>query len=168
MLPIDEGKLNEANIVEIIIRSLKELYFNDKLLLELKVKEECINHRLAVYIEKNYPFVFADDPFFHVDVEYDKLGIERKEMKFKYDEAPHEIRPDIVLHLRGNQRGNILAIEAKKGAISRHDINKLEGFLKPPFNYRFAIGLSYCKNSKYFVMKIISKGQIMKEIKIDK
>ena len=73
--------------------SLKSLFLQDKELIDRKLKEECINHRLAYYLEKYKPEAYAN---YFVDIEYDKNGNDRKALKA--DGSSQFIRLDILVH----------------------------------------------------------------------
>jgi hypothetical protein len=99
---------DESNIKKIttVIDRFLSTKFDDTELLRYGVKEEAISHRLGCYLRdifegENKPCV--------VDCEYNKFG----EGKGKVVEGKN-IRPDIIIHQRGNQNYNLMAIEVKK------------------------------------------------------
>lgn len=115
---------NPERIAFILGRAVACLIDRDSYLLENDLKEEAINHRLAVYLELG---VLRDQVLrrfrFSVDSEYDRFGADPKSVPkpFPPEDVPEEeqdalVRPDIIVHQRGSSEGqiNLLAIEVKK------------------------------------------------------
>lgn len=118
---------------------------NDSYLLDKMVKEECINHRFAHYLENliNQELLKNDKSLstynLSVDVEYNKYWDYGKYVE--WIEKP--IRPDIVLHERWPNKPCILAIEIKKKYISTHDKAKIKWLISDDrFKYRFWVCVS--------------------------
>ena len=100
-------------------RALKNFYKKESLLVEYKVAERALTHKLAEYLQK----LFHD---YNVDCEYNKVGDgDSKRVSALMDansDCPHNcnecpankcvIFPDIIVHKRGTDE-NILVIEAK-------------------------------------------------------
>ena len=124
----------------------------DFVLIDSAVKEECINHKLAQYIEKYTNIKLPELSSIDVDVEYDKYESTPKMMT---DQMP--IRPDILVHKRqsGNAE-NYLAVEAKKGYSSKHDREKII-FLVSDEKYRYSLGclISYQPNKEYLIVQFL-------------
>jgi hypothetical protein len=91
-------------------KALDSLLAADAELLERNAAERAIGGRLAAHLAPLFPD-------HHVDVEYDRHGLEPKAV-----DLPPECRgggrrrvvPDIVVHRRGSDDQNLLAIELKK------------------------------------------------------
>ena len=128
--------------------SLKKLRSLDKKLLEIKVNERTITHKLAVYLQQNFPE-------FNVDCEYNrdegneiddlvkKLKLPTNKVSWDDTEAK-TVFPDIIVHNRGTQEQNLLVIEVKKSSSSlsgKVDRNKLIAFTKDHYNYKFGLFL---------------------------
>lgn len=117
--------------------AIDELIKNDYHLIKEDCNERSITHWLAVYLSKFFPT-------YHVDCEYNRDVSNQK--KIKYSSNKNEdtrIIPDIIIHKRGNNSSNLLAIEVKKSASSvnfRHDIEKLEN-IKKQLGYMYAVHL---------------------------
>jgi hypothetical protein len=108
-----------------IEQSLRNLFANEASLIDRKLKEECINHRFAVYLEKHKPQEYTD---YVVDLEYDKDFSNSKQISI--NGVPTSIRPDILIHQReNNSNGNLIAFECKKHYLTVHDKQKLRGLL---------------------------------------
>ncbi len=76
--------------------------------------EQAVCFRLAMYLQGLFPL-------YHVDAEYNRLGDDPK----RRDHPGHTMRPDIIVHIRGQDGPNLLAIEVKKKAKSK-DARKLK------------------------------------------
>ena len=123
--------------------SLKKLRSLDKKLLEIKVNERTITHKLAVYLQQNFPE-------FNVDCEYNRIEdivkkIELPKDRINWDDTEAKIVfPDIIIHKRGIQEDNLLVIEVKKSSnINSGDLDrmKLHTFLQEPYNYAYGLFL---------------------------
>jgi len=124
----------------LIVPSIRDLLTYDCGLLEKKLKEESVNHRLAVYLE-NHLACLRTQVKLTVDVEYDKYIDVQKRMRV--DDKDFVARPDILIHKRFTNKHNLLALEAKKRSISLRDEQKLRGFLDYDYHYRFGLMITY-------------------------
>jgi len=154
--------MNKKYIKTLIEKSLKELVKRDIELIHRKVKEECINHRLAYYLEQ---FLNKESNSYHnytVDLEYDRNYNEPKKIIIDENYNTKAIRPDIIVHKRGTNEHNLIAFEIKKGYTDHHDLEKIKGLLKKPYNYVYGCLISYLPTKKYIRIKLLSnKGQKM-------
>lgn len=150
--------MNFQTVVNLIGASLQNIAIFDTTLLDRKVREECVNHRLAYYIESIYEEIVKDDLFYSVDLEYNKnLGNNDKKIP-GLDGKIISIRPDIIVHKRPDNQNNLIAIEAKHGANNKHDIHKLRMLLEIPYSYSYAVGINYFPNKDYFGGRIFWKN----------
>ena len=132
---------------------------NDKYLLEHNLSERCIAHRFAVHLAAQFPN-------WDVDCEYNRNGDELKEMPLS-DECKALLRktgrvfPDIIVHKRGDEGPNLLAIEIKiKGRPGEEcDIAKLQGYIS---NIGYSCGL-YISFNLGFVDEHIDKKSFLTE-----
>lgn len=119
---------------------------SDNILINSNLKEECINHRFALYLEMNKPEIFSE---YYVDVEYDKNCSNEK-----YIIAHGQrklIRPDIIIHKRNdNHEDNLIAFECKKKYLNKNDRDKLIALSVKGYNYKKCFGISYLPNRDYF------------------
>ena len=160
-------------VKELLELSLRSLYEYDKILLDRSIKEECINHRFAIYLENHFK---NSNKIYNVDVEYNRNVTTRKLIfleDFPNDrkvfnkkiilldkENFKEVIPDIIIHERGSNSNNYLCIEAKKvynNSKKDRDINKLIGLLNEPFYYKFACLVEYLPNQDYFYVLLLLK-----------
>jgi hypothetical protein len=90
--------------------------------------ERAVAHRLAVYLEQEFPG-------WDIDCEYNRQGDEGERKKINVAGHPkgREADPDIIVHRRGPQGPNLLAIEVKPTdateAEKKYDKTKLERYI---------------------------------------
>jgi hypothetical protein len=112
----------------------------DRYLLEHNLGERCLAHRFAVHLA----VVFSD---WDVDCEYNRNGDKLKEIPLS-DECRELLRrtdrvvPDIIVHKRGPQGPNLLAIEIKREGQPGEecDLAKLHGYISVlDYSYGFYV-----------------------------
>lgn len=126
------------------------LFKNDAFLLENDVNERSISHKLAEYLQQQFPE-------YHVDCEYNRM--KGKSMDEQYttktlhlpigdvrsdDTKAKTVYPDIIVHKRGT-KNNLLAIETKKktnNSSKNFDYKKLRAF-KAQLKYTFALFVEF-------------------------
>jgi len=114
-----------------------------------KLHEVCINHKLANYLEEFViPVLREYNEEFFVDIEFNREGGNKKELK--NDGRVRLVRPDIIIHNRkaGSQKNNFLVVECKKSDTRREelkaDIKKLEAFIRNgKYSYEFGLQVKY-------------------------
>ena len=119
-----------------IIDAYKQLIKNDFYLLSVGVNERSITHKMAEYIQSQFPD-------YHVDCEYNRNGPDQKRLdsfkkSIQSDDADGTtVYPDIIVHHR-NTQDNLVVIEAKKSTNnSMGDKEKLQAY-KDDLGYRNA------------------------------
>ena len=147
-ISIDELIANDSDIFNIDIVMPQQIS-PDARLLNRELHETTINHRLAFYIEKNIQE--TEFNFYNVDIEYNRYYGNLKILETI--EGQLSVRPDILVHTRINDQvaqQHLLVLEAKKGSITGHDINKIKGFISDPnYNYLFGLTISYCRSETH-------------------
>jgi len=127
------------NAVESAVQSFLD---NDIDLLDLKVYEPAVSHRIAFYLERDF---FNNG--IHVDCEYDKRLDQEKP-------GPNEtpMRPDIVVHTRNTQENNLIAIEVKKGQVVERDIAKLQMLTQKNelYEYQLSVSVRFANNQPQY------------------
>jgi len=134
-----------------IIAAICALYRYDRELLDRDVNERSITHKLAEYLQREFPG-------WHVDCEYNRcegdpkrirLNSSQKELCDLFPEIkPDDLEaktvfPDIIIHKRKTDR-NLVIIEVKKtnGQEDTKDIDKIEAFIKEEaYQYRYGLFL---------------------------
>lgn len=160
----------ETELIKQLIRNaLKELICRDHILLDVRVKEEAINHRFAIYIEQEYHRIFPDGPELNFDLEYNRNYFNEKELLDENDERIR-FRPDLIIHQRISNERNKIAFELKKGYPDKKDKRTIRGVLQQPFNYSVSVLLSYLPGKANFRIGIFKLGEeplFYRENKID-
>lgn len=97
-----------------ILRAYRMLFTRDSHLLVADANERSITHRLAIYIQNEFPE-------YDIDCEYNRNGLTPKRLdSFKKqiennDSTGSSVFPDIIVHHRGTN-DNFIVIEAKKSS----------------------------------------------------
>jgi hypothetical protein len=120
----------------------KTFLSKDTQLLELDVNERSITHKLAEYLQREFPD-------WHVDCEYNRVRDLPKRLVGSIvsthtdDTDGKTVYPDIIVHRRCSQE-NLLVIEAKKSttAADSDDISKLKAY-KSEHGYKFAYAVTF-------------------------
>ena len=131
-------------------KSLLKLKKNDWKLLKSDVNERSITHKLAIYLQENFPN-------FDVDCEYNRGGLDPKILNLPVsnilDNATKAktVFPDIIIHERGTNN-NILVIEVKKSSNrnsnGRTDEEKLYAYIQQ-LGYRFGLFIKLYVGEEY-------------------
>jgi hypothetical protein len=124
-----------------VVAALKEFYAAETYLLERDLGERTLTHRLAVYVEKQFPG-------WQVDCNFDRLG--ERMLRLPHgtivstdDHLGKSVYPDIVVHQR-EIPNNLLAIEVRKAANHQpveHDQHKLAALTDPHVWFAYWIGV---------------------------
>ena len=139
--------------------ALSRMTSDDKYLLEHNLGERCLAHRFAVHLAA----VFSD---WDVDCEYNRNGDRFKEIPLS-DECRELLRrtdrvvPDIIVHKRGPQGPNLLAVEIKREGQPGEecDLTKLRGYISV-IGYSYGLYVSFNTGS---VAEHISKKIFFQE-----
>jgi hypothetical protein len=132
-----------------VVDALKEFYACETHLLEKDLGERTLTHRLAVYVEKQFPG-------WEVDCDYNRLGertlrLPKGTIISTDDVIGKSVYPDIVVHQR-DIPNNLLAIEVRKASNHQppeHDQHKLRALTDPHlwFAYRIGVLLTLAKKA---------------------
>ncbi len=155
--------INNIKILELITRAVETLWRRDSELIKREVHEECINHRFAIYLEKEFQNIMMKEGL-SLDIEYNKNGINPK----TYGSKDKKFRPDIIIHERNSNSNNYVVIEAKKNRLSKSDKEKLINCKLEPYNYKVALGIEYGVGKDYFNLYIYESNGSNQKIKINK
>lgn len=124
-----------------VVAALKEFYARETFLFEHDLGERTLTHRLALYLERQFPD-------FEVDCDYDRLG--PRTLKLPHgsivstdDHLGKSIYPDIVVHQRSVPKNHI-AIEVRKASNHQpveHDRHKLRALTDQDLWFAYWIGV---------------------------
>ncbi|MCJ7511246.1 MAG: hypothetical protein MUP14_10245 [Dehalococcoidia bacterium] len=127
--------MNEQDLYENVKAALQLFFLKDCALLELTVNECSISHKLAEHLQ----YLFKE---YEVDCEYNRHGIYPKRIHRDHrtdaEGSDGRVFPDIVIHKRGHDERNLLAIEIKKrdNTDVSGDVEKLEVLTGQEFGYK--------------------------------
>jgi len=151
--------------------SLKKLRRNDWFLIHADTNERTISHKLAEYLQEEFPY-----PNWNVDCEYNRhfMDIKKVAVPAKPDVGWDDIEaktvyPDIIVHRRNSDDANLLVIEVKKSSNQsghQFDIHKLAAFTKDEYRYRFGLFLILSMNGTFDILVWHSNGEKIDEEQI--
>ena len=124
-----------------VVSGLGEFYAHEAFLFEKDLGERTLTHRLAVYLERQFPG-------WQVDCDYDRLGertlrMPKGSIVSTDDHLGKSIYPDIVVHRRAVP-DNLLAIEVRKASNHQppeHDQHKLRALTDPYLWFAYGLGV---------------------------
>lgn len=117
--------------------SLGVLFRNDSFLLQNNANERSVSHKLAEYLQTQFPD-------WNIDCEYNRKGLDPKTLdgirECSDQRKTDRIFPDIIIHKR-NTNDNLLVVEIKIKNEDSCDIEKLKKFTSPTGEFRYKLGL---------------------------
>jgi len=125
--------------------AISKLVKNDFYLLEMDANERSITHKLAEYLQQEFPD-------YDVDCEYNRhMGVQKylkvPEENVGWDDAEAKtVFPDIIIHNRGNDEDNLLIIETKKSSSNigeDFDKDKIAAFMDGEYFYQFGLFIKF-------------------------
>lgn len=148
--------MNKEEFLAKIELAVRVFYKCDNILIELGVSERVIEHRIALYLEP----LFKE---WNVDCEYNRYGVKTKELEnireCREGQRTDRIYPDIVIHERGSEsRNNIAVIEIKAGReMDKCDEMKLalmtgEGNEDVAHKYEFGLWFGFYKTECRWIL----------------
>lgn len=132
--------VEQDEVEEKLDRALEKLVDNDAELIDIDVNERTLTHRLAIYIEEEFPDL-------NVDCEYNRKDGDPKRIRWLRpcnqlysnlspdDTITRTVYPDIIVHRRMGQQSNLLVVEVKKSSNKTPDecnLSKLQELKKDP------------------------------------
>lgn len=143
-----------------VVTALTEFYGSETWLFEHDLGERTLTHRLAVYLEQQFPG-------WKVDCDYDRLGertlrLPRGSIVSTDDHLAKSIYPDIVVHQREIPK-NLLAIEVRKASnhqLPEHDHQKVRALTDPHLWFAYGIGIYLVLDKKSVFAEVYVGGVI--------
>jgi len=120
--------MEKSTVEERLKAAVRLLYKDDHHLFVVNAHECSLTFRLGLYLQQSFPD-------HKIDCEYNREGEDAKT-----NEAGDSVRPDILIHERGTNEHNLLAIEAKKKPENDYDQKKLMGYIQKQ-NYAYAVSI---------------------------
>ena len=141
-----------------VVGAVREFYARETHILEKDVGERALTHRLAVYLEKQFPG-------WEVDCDYNRLGertlrMPRGTIISTDDDIGKSVYPDIVVHQR-EIPNNLLAVEVRKATNHQppeHDQHKLRGLTDPHLWFAYRIGVFLTLGKKHVTSSDVYVG----------
>lgn len=115
--------LTKERLKEIFEECIQQLYDNDFYLIEYDVHENAVSNRLAIYLSQ-----YKEFDGYNIDREYNKNRHDQKRLQHR-DNKP--VRPDIIIHKRGDNSDNLVVIELKKKGRGS-DLERVRDFTNDP------------------------------------
>jgi hypothetical protein len=141
-----------------VINALGEFYRRETWLLEKDLGERSLTHRLAVYVEAQFPG-------WEVDCDYDRLGERTLRLPLGTivstdDHFGKSVYPDLVVHQR-EIPNNLLAVELRKANNHQppeHDRHKLVALTDPHVWFAYSAGVLLVLGKKHVVTSDVYVG----------
>ena len=146
---IRDLEINDSDLISIDEDSIVIEYIPEKIKYERKLHEVCINHRLAVYLDRHLREEAGNH--YCVDIEYNRYYKNQKAVKTA--DFDSNVRPDIIVHKRMDRTApqHLLVIEAKKDRVDQYDEKKIRALMKDErYQYLYGARIVYkdCKKIK--------------------
>lgn len=139
-----------------LCEAIGKLMERDRDLLVLNASERCVSHRLALYLQEQFPKL-------NVDCEYNRDGPDLKRLEppdeplYWDDDEAKSVFPDIIVHLRNRSDRNVLVVEMKKtatGSLADFDRDKLAAFTGPGFGYTLGAFIVFATGDEAGIVSI--------------
>lgn len=132
----------EKLLIKIVDEALDRLYTNEKILF----KENSSERNRVFHFARYFIDILKEQKIFEecdVDCEYNRDYFNEKKYKeVIYEGKEHRIFPDFILHKRGSNKENKLAIEFKNTKnLNKIDKYKLEALTSEEGSYNYKLGL---------------------------
>jgi len=122
-------KFKKTEIIEKLRSAIRTLFNQDAFLLEHNANERAVSHKLAEYLQQQFPD-------YNVDCEYNRDGSDIKKLdgiRECESNKTDRVLPDILVHIRGHDEDNLIVIEIKTNLNNEScDTKKLESILIYP------------------------------------
>jgi|AntAceMinimDraft_9_1070365.scaffolds.fasta_scaffold87638_2 hypothetical protein len=144
--------------------ALNKFYKNDSFLVEKKLCERCLVHRVAVYLE-NEKF-----PDYFIDCEYNKSHLNKSSKPKRVSNLNGNFIDIIITKRDDNHQNNLVCFEIKRW-INYHkrdkDIENLEILTRGNrFGYSFGFYIIFGKNKEKTKIETYIKGNKKEEFKL--
>jgi hypothetical protein len=141
---MDNQEFSVQELQQKVEQAVSDFMIENPSLLDLEAHEQAISHRVAYYLESQ----FCKGRNLNVDCEYNKhldvckaFNFEKEYKKCDCDGCKYArekksdpeklLRPDVLVHSRGNDDRNLIAIEIKQDQPCLFDEAKLKALTKP-------------------------------------
>ena len=144
-----------GRIKNLIEKAIDDLYSKDLDLLERENNEVTISCKLAQYL-------FLKFPGYQVDCEYNRHLKDTK--RINLGNTRKIIRPDIIIHKRGIDEGNLIYSEIKTDhniESREEDLNKIKAMtdLKGEYRYKLGIFIDFYRDKDDLIIRYFQDGE---------
>ena len=163
----------QYDLIDIVNKTLDKLYKNESLLFEIDSSERNLMFHFSRYFINEIEGTELIQ--YDVDCEYNRNILSERKFKeiiYNYDGKKYKIYPDFILHKRGSNDYNKLAIEFKKYSNSREyskekDLLKLKALtdqgMDSEFKYELGLFIIIGKERKNVIIIRIINGEVIGE-----
>lgn len=134
---LEQAQIKQLQVV--ISNCLESLYQMDSTLITRGGMEQSASFRFAIYLNEAIKEIDWLNGL-QLDIEYNKNGLNPK----RTPRRPKGVRPDLIIHSRGNNDANILVVEIKgwwNDEPREFDRIKLEDFTHQDGEYKYGLGV---------------------------
>lgn len=147
-------------ILTAITAALSDVLHHDAPLLDFEAHELALVHRFGTYIEQHLQPILCDYGL-SIDLDYDRHGRAAKYLSCSsVSDDERRIRPDLILHRRGDDDANLLVLEWKKDAgpavLARLEY-RIASLLREPYSYR--LGAIINSSKEHLSWRTYESGQ---------
>jgi hypothetical protein len=147
-----------------VVSAIGEFYGRESHLMEKDLGERTLTHRLAVYVEKQFPG-------WETDCDYSRLGertlrLPKGSIASTDDHIGKSVYPDIVVHQR-EIPNNLLALEVRKESNHQppeHDQHKLRGLTDPHLWFAYRVGVLLTLGKKSVAASEVYVGGVIDQV----
>ncbi|MCD6367138.1 MAG: hypothetical protein J7L46_06335 [Bacteroidales bacterium] len=148
--------MNREKITNKLHKSYEKMISREGYLFEIDTNERSLTHKLAEYLQLEFPE-------WNVDCEYNRNEVDTKKLdSFKRNISSDDtnavsVYPDIIIHHRGT-KNNLIVIEAKKTSSTVEDLDekKLKAY-KNDLGYKFAFKITFPVKEQFKEIKELDK-----------
>ncbi|MEU8900133.1 hypothetical protein [Nocardia sp. NPDC048505] len=131
---VQDGYPTHEEVRALLHRATLALDRDERELIDYNVHEQALGFRIGLFLANA---IERPDSKLRVDSEYDREGTEPKVI---LREGRIGKRPDLVIHVRGNNESNLLAVEIKKSIKAlKDDRERLRALQSHPFHHHAAV-----------------------------
>ena len=157
---IKYNNINTEKLMHLVNKALDRLYLNEDYIFKNDSSERNMVFHFAKYL--SLELFNSDFNAFNIDCEYNRNKLSKngiKTIKYNIKNQERRVFPDLIIHKRGTNEKNILAIEFKKWNNKNkknieYDIEKLKAFTSQNGTYKYKLGLFICFEKERRKVKI--------------
>ena len=130
-------------------QALNRFYAEQADLYTLGVNEMCLVGHFCRFFREAVEEAFAEDPALRIDLEYDRQGKDKNPKRAWVDGRYAKLRPDMVVHRRGDSSRNVCLFEFKRSDREKgmaRDVRKIRAMVAPDeYSYHFGCQIEFAE-----------------------